>query len=348
MSLSNGLAWACVQKVYTDLLGREDLKPGMVSCIQSFGRLSHWNPHLHALITEGAYTDEGTFIPLPEKLDPQPFLECWESKIFDLLWAEELITQEVIDQMRSWRHFGFSADCSVRIEAGDTKGIERLAQYMARCPFSLKRIVSVNDQGKVVYRAEKSAVHRHSTSLMVFDYPLFGDAKLSPGVLRNFEVFDPLDFIAELTQHIPDGGMQLVRYMGWYSNKSRGLRAKKAQAQRIRSESVQDESLKVDEDDESMRQGLKASRMRWAALIRRVYEVDPLKCRKCGAQMKIISFMERKDQPQVVEKILKHCGLWNQTSTSTSSRAPPQNAKESEQLQPEVEFVPIDEFLATF
>ncbi len=337
------LAWACVREVYTELLGREDLKPGMVSCIQTFGRLSHWNPHTHCLVTEGAFTDEGTFIPLPEMLDTEPFLKHWESKIFDLLLAEELITQEVIDQLRSWRHSGFSVDHSVRLQAGDTKGIERLAQYMARCPFSLERVISVNDLGKVVYRAEKAAVHR---------YPLFGDAKLSPGVLRNFEVFDPLDFIAELTQHIPDGGMQLVRYMGWYSNRVRGMRAKKAEAKRIREECVKDASLEGDEDDESVRQGLKAARMCWAALIQRVYEVDPLKCHKCGTQMKIISFIERKDQPQVVKKILKHCGLWNQTP----SRAPPvvslsngpQNPNGSELLLPEVEFVPIDEFLATF
>ncbi len=99
-----------------------------------------------------------------------------------------------------------------------------------------------------------------------------------------------------------------------------------------------------DEDDESVRQGLKAARIRWAALIKRVYEVDPLKCKKCGAQMKIIAFIERKDQPQVVKKILKHCGLWNQSP----SRAPPQNPNGSELLPPEVQFVPIDEFLATF
>ena len=72
--------------------------------------------------------------------------------------------------------------------------------------------------------------------------------------------------------------MQLVRYMGWYSNKVRGRRAKKARAKRIREEGVQDESLKLDEDEESMRQGLNAPRTRWAALIKRVYEVDPLKC----------------------------------------------------------------------
>jgi hypothetical protein len=34
-------------------------------------------------------------------------------------------------------------------------------------------------------------------------------------VSRNFEVFDPLDFLAEITQHIPDPGMQIMRYYGW-------------------------------------------------------------------------------------------------------------------------------------
>ncbi len=67
-----------------------------------------------------------------------------------------------------------------------------------------------------------------------------------------------------------------------------------------------------------MRPSRKAARMRWAALIPRVFEVDPLKCQHCGGAMNIIAFMERKDQPQVVERILKHCGLWN----LRGSRAP--------------------------
>jgi len=45
---------------------------------------------------------------------------------------------------------------------------------------------------------------------------------------RNYEVFSSVDFIAQITQHIPDTGVQMVRCYGWYSNKSRGLRAKRA------------------------------------------------------------------------------------------------------------------------
>jgi hypothetical protein len=63
----------------------------------------------------------------------------------------------------------------------------------------------------------------------------------------------------------------------------------------------------------------KKRRMSWAALIKSVYEVDPLECPNCGGRMKIISFIE-KCQPTIIEKILKHCGMWKETV----QRPPPQ------------------------
>ncbi len=43
----------------------------------------------------------------------------------------------------------------------------------------------------------------------------------------NFAALSPTDFIAAVTQHIPE----LVRYYAWYSNKARGVRAKTGAAQ---------------------------------------------------------------------------------------------------------------------
>ena len=80
--------------------------------------------------------------------------------------------------------------------------------------------------------------------------------------------------------------------------------------------------------------------MRWGALLKRVFEVDPLCCPNCGAQMRIIAFIERRDQPDVVERILEHCGLWD----LPASRAPPPEA-EPEQLVLELEYVDTDEHL---
>ena len=53
------------------------------------------------------------------------------------------------------------------------------------------------------------------------------------------------------------------------------------------------------------------SRMRWAALTGRVFEVDPLQCAECGGEMKIVAFIEARDQSELIERILKHCGLWH-------------------------------------
>jgi hypothetical protein len=50
---------------------------------------------------------------------------------------------------------------------------------------------------------------------------------MNPKIHRNFQIFTPCDFIAAITQHIPDKSFQLVRYYGWYSNKMRGQRKKR-------------------------------------------------------------------------------------------------------------------------
>jgi hypothetical protein len=47
------------------------------------------------------------------------------------------------------------------------------------------------------------------------------------GIPRNFEMYGPLDFLAEVTHHIPNKGELQIRYYGWYSNKKRGLQQKK-------------------------------------------------------------------------------------------------------------------------
>ena len=79
-------------------------------------------------------------------------------------------------------------------------------------------MIEVTEVGKVIYKTEHGAVGR---------FPEPGDDELLAGPSRNFQVFDPLDFLAEVTQHIPNPGEPLIRYYGRYSNKSRGQRAKR-------------------------------------------------------------------------------------------------------------------------
>ena len=62
----------------------------------------------------------------------------------------------------------------------------------------------------------------------------------------------------------------------------------------------------------------------WGFLIfdlQRIYYVDPLLCPQCGGTMKIIAFVEAR-QDKVIRKILEHCGLWRDPH-APPPRAPP-------------------------
>ena len=158
-------------------------------------------------------------------------------------------------------------------------------------------MIRVTPEGKVLYRAEKTTPHRFPTPAST---DLFGSA------VRNFQRFDPLDFVAELTQHIPDARKHLGRSFGFYANKTRGVRAKANGAH----------GGTVDVDDQHTPR-VTLARRRWAALIKQIWRVDPLICARCGAGMRVIAFIQP-SQREVIEKILKHCGLWEERS-----RGPP-------------------------
>ena len=73
-------------------------------------------------------------------------------------------------------------------------------------------------------------------------------------------------------------------------------------------------------------------------LIKRVYEVDPLVCPKCGEKMKIISFVEAR-QEEVIRKIIKHRGLWH----DQPPRAPPPAATKPVHAQRQSNSIPTVE-----
>ena len=69
-------------------------------------------------------------------------------------------------------------------------------------------------------------------------------------------------------------------------------------------------------------------RLRWAALLQRVFEVDALRCPSCGARLRLIAAIE---DPDVARKILECLDL--------PARAPPlQPAPSSVALGPEADF----------
>ena len=174
---------------------------------------------------------------------------------------------------------------------------------MTRCPFSLSRLVKVSETGQVICKAEKDACRA---------FPDPQRDELARGPQRNFQILDPLEFLAEFTQHIPPKGAHLIRGhrpkvgRGWYSNKARGMRRRAAE-DAVAAAAVEPVAASSSGDAGPAPVRSRSSQT-WAMLIKRLYEFDPLACPECGGQMKVVAFIEP-PQGDVIEKILRHCGL---------------------------------------
>jgi len=137
---------------------------------------------------------------------------------------------------------------------------------------------------------------------------------------KNFGIYDAEEFIAALTQHIPDQSFQMVRYYGHYSNKFGGLREKEKKRQKMDSKGKSYDTDAIEIIDLSAHRLKKVPSFTWRNCIKKIYEIDPLRCPQCGGEMRIISFIH---QFSVIKKILEHLGLWE----VDHSRGPPQNEK---------------------
>ena len=124
------------------------------------------------------------------------------------------------------------------------------------------------------------------------------------------ERMDYLEFIARVTSHIPDKGQVMIRYYGLYSNAHRGKIRKTV--------SVLSPPPIIEEELSSV------PSKGWAEMIRKVYEIDPLLCPQCGAEMKVIAFIENH---KVIDKIIDHLKLRFQ-----AERPPPPQVVQQELL----------------
>jgi hypothetical protein len=89
------------------------------------------------------------------------------------------------------------------------------------------------------------------------------------GPTPGTETVDPLEFLARVTAHIPNKHQVLTRYYGYYANRVRGARCRRARGT--------DTPMTV-ADPVPLR--LRDARRRWAELLRQIFEVDPLEVRQ--------------------------------------------------------------------
>ena len=236
------------------------------------------------LAADGVFRADGAFVRLP--VIPAKLLELgFRSQVLKLLIAEGTLAESLAARMLTWRHSGFSVHNAVRVRADDAAGRIKLAQYMLRAPLSLEKMTYDARSGMVIYR---SCMHK--------------------GLKRNFQLMPGAQWLEMLCRHIPERFEHLVRYVGWYSTRCRGERARSAVPPN------------VDQAPEDAQAVAARARSAWARLIHKVHEVDPLVCARCDGLMKVIALI---DDAQVMERILTHLGIWAPRQSAPQYERPP-------------------------
>lgn len=176
---------------------KRDLQVGVITVIHTFGRDLKFNPHIHALVTEGAIDNRNEWVPTG--FIPYEYLrKSWQKVILDLLkswFPENLSVKKLIDNLYQRYTKGFYVNAERKMK--DAKGAAKyIGRYLARPAVAEYRIVKYD--GKTVHFWYED----HQTGKRV-------DEKQS--VYR---------FLFNLIQHISPKHFRMVGRFGLYSRRS--------------------------------------------------------------------------------------------------------------------------------
>ena len=241
--------------------------------LHSAGDLLNWHPHIHSQVLSGTVDENGKFHPL-EHIDTELIEEMFAEKVFLFLLEKELISEEAVCNMKSWNHSGFRIWLGDDIQPENQEQRLFISRYLAKCPISLSRI-------------------------KILDNPLSPTIRYyKDNNKTDYIDTTPLEFLAKLSLHIPKVHERTSRLFGLYSYRTRGAKNRDARFKALLQNNFEPLEPPLPEKKPPSRY--------WATYIKKVYEVNPLLCRRCGSEMKIKSFIHDYNK---IKKITESLGV---------------------------------------
>ncbi len=322
-------AW---QRKQARALGIDEPLCGAIAMPQFFGGRMNANPHIHALFCDGVFTQGkgGTlrfhrlFAPTPEELYALT-IQIGKRVLAALSKARELDLPEDDDQAllahdraaaTDWPSApepfapttpspglsafveGFSLHAGVLVEADDRAALERLIRYTARFPLAEDRL-SVAPDGRVVVQLKRP-------------WPTTGETEL---------LFEPVEFLRKLVALLPPPRTHRVRYFGVFASHAKVHHAVRALVPRPVAVAPCEHAARSAAADDEKPRAPRRTRIAWAKLLSRVFQIDVETCPRCAGRMKIVAALT---DPAQARRYLSHVGLPTQAPEPMPARAPPQ------------------------
>ncbi len=181
-----------VLRMFYNLNKSKNFVPGFICVLHTFGRPLEWNPHIHCLISEGGFSDDGFWRVVKHfsyTLLRKSFQTALLNEMEKLIGPSFKKTKAMIYRKDK---DGFYVYAKPTLCDPNTV-VKYIGRYLGRPVIALKRIDS--------YDGESVTFHynRHEDNVYV--------AKTLPA----------LDFMRLLIQHIPEKNFKMTRYYGLYA-----------------------------------------------------------------------------------------------------------------------------------
>jgi len=301
---------------------------GAVSFLHRFGSSVNPHFHFHLCVLDGVFERVDPDRDLETKtgglhfheatgLSPQ-LLERLQhtvrTRVLRHFRRQGLLESHDAEDMLTWDHGGgFSLDASVRIEATDRTGLERLIRYCARPPFALERLQLVDGRSDQILYVLPNSDPTGRTALRL----------------------SALEFLDRLANLLPPPRIHRHRYHGVFAPNAPLRPLVTARAREDNAAAAQDlvaelplppQPASPGKPEVPAPQGSASASSpsppsKWAVLLARIYETFPLICPSCGTALTFIAFLT---DPLPIGQILAHIGEPISPPLLHPARGPPQ------------------------
>lgn len=175
---------------------KEEYEVGIICVLHTFGRDLKWNPHVHALVTEGAVDKNSNWFK-SVKYIPYEFLrKSWQKVVLDIFKRrfKDYKTRKLISILYRKYKKGFYVNAEREMK--DAKeGARYIGRYLGKPAIAEYRITEYDGEIVTFWYMSHETKKKETLTLSV------------------------LDFIGKVVQHIQKKGFRFVRRYGLYSRR---------------------------------------------------------------------------------------------------------------------------------
>ena len=181
-----------ITRMFYKMNKSKNFTPGFIMVLHTFGRDLKWNPHIHCLISEGGYSDDG----------------FWRNvKHFDYTFLRNAFRPALLNEMESKIGSSFK-----KVKAKCYREHQQGFYVYAKPNLCDPRIV-VKYIGRYLGRPviATSRIDKYDGEMVTFHYNRHEDEQYIE------ETIPAMEFIQRLIRHIPEKHFKMIRYGGIYA-----------------------------------------------------------------------------------------------------------------------------------